>query len=343
MSWPLIKKELAEHGWVFAIALALSVAVLFICLTSKLNDGRFSALSVHLKVALLGTAMVAGNRLVVREYLERTRLFLEALPVPRATVLRTKWLLGATYVVGSAAVLTAITARYVGKTEVITANDVAHVFSRAALAGLGCWSAAFLAGIVGHARMLFWVTLLGGVPVLASALNTEAFRMPPFSLLGDHFGAAQTWPTALECTSTLAWSVLSTGTAALMVLSRDGAIAQAMTRKIAARDFVVVAAVLFTFGALAKALEVRAERPPFTLTSAVHGKRTSVSTTEEVDEALALKLATRLDHALGDLETALGIDLRTLWVIPSRGLSPNRVARLPHPANGPVAAANITH
>src|SRR5687768_13097461 len=95
MSLPLLRKEAREHGPVLAATAAIAVLGLFAMLgVAEDVGGRFVGLARF--QLLLGPliALVFANRLLVREYSGRTQFFLETLPIGRARVFATKWLLG---------------------------------------------------------------------------------------------------------------------------------------------------------------------------------------------------------------------------------------------------------
>ena len=123
MSLALIRKELREHGWVFGAVVAFEALTLAIQLSTAGDaGGRFAAL-VRFAAVLSLSALVASNRLFAREYGGKTQLFLEILPITRARVLITKWLVGATFQCGLMFTAWLVTLQFMRRTEVITWSD----------------------------------------------------------------------------------------------------------------------------------------------------------------------------------------------------------------------------
>ena len=95
MSLPLLRKEAREHGPVLAATAVIGLVALFTILgVAEDAGGRFVGLARFLLTLGPLIALVLANRLLVREYTGRTQFFLETLPIGRARVFATKWLLG---------------------------------------------------------------------------------------------------------------------------------------------------------------------------------------------------------------------------------------------------------
>ena len=92
----LLRKELREHRWVLlAMLLVLAIGqVVTLMSTATLGSPMVAYQRLVAIVAPL-MAVLLTNRLVVSEYMGRTQLFLETLPVNRGQVIALKWLLGA--------------------------------------------------------------------------------------------------------------------------------------------------------------------------------------------------------------------------------------------------------
>ena len=131
MSYALVRKELREHGWVIALALVLyALSLAGMLKQAEELGGRFVALTRHARSLGPLIAVLLANRLFAREYSGHTQLFLETLPIGRARVFWTKWMLGLGCVALSTAGAWYGNLRWIARTELVD--------RRGALAVLGC-------------------------------------------------------------------------------------------------------------------------------------------------------------------------------------------------------------
>ncbi|MGZ3458778.1 MAG: hypothetical protein ACXU86_09750, partial [Archangium sp.] len=91
MSGALLRKEWREHRGSWLLLHVLFVLLLVLLLLAEAQYAEKGSLFELLRVpsVLLATAgaLFVAHRLVVREYGQRTQLFLEALPLSRARIL----------------------------------------------------------------------------------------------------------------------------------------------------------------------------------------------------------------------------------------------------------------
>jgi ABC-type transport system involved in multi-copper enzyme maturation permease subunit len=159
MSLPLLRKEAREHGPVLAATAAIGALALFTMLgVAENSGGRFVGLTRFLLTIGPLIALVLANRLLVREYTGRTQFFLETLPIGRARVFATKWLLGCGLMLLTGWVAWRVALAYARRTEVLAAADAIGVLGCAATFCVTVWSFAALAGMLGRYRYLAWAT-----------------------------------------------------------------------------------------------------------------------------------------------------------------------------------------
>lgn len=324
MSLALLRKELREHGLVLGAVLLLDA----LGLASILNDaarhgGRFTGLQRFFAIFGTLTAVVLGNRLVVREYTGRTQLFLEALPLSRARVLLTKWLLGAFALLGVAASAVALNLWW-QSSERIEAIDAARAFSRGALFLLCVWAFCFLAGLLGRVRLAAWL-LVGSFYGASNTMGFDATRLPPATLVGEALGLSRAWPSGAELATTLAVVAVGLLGAAALALLKEGALAQALGQKASSREFVFILTSFVGLGVLADQLKAERKQPPFALQGAATVDTplvpVAVMPTGDFPEEEAQALAERLAARFEGLGEALELPRQSgAWVLPQSGL-----------------------
>ena len=243
----LVGKDLREHG---AAALGLLVASLAL-VALALAQNRAAAYSMSpfevVRFALLTVlplvTVVVGNRLVAREYLSRTRLFVEALPVGRLAPLALKWVLGYAFLAllaGATLGLCALVANPV--VDDPTPDWLALLWAKSLVVAALYWSIAFCFGLCGHLRVLLYALLLALVWIVTSWPAIDATRFAPYALLDSQLfvferdvvpWAEMGWTLAIAATFTAAgFAIAGLG---------GGSVAERLARPASRRDHVTFA------------------------------------------------------------------------------------------------------
>jgi len=326
MSYVLIRKELREHGWVIALALLLgALALLGMLEQSEQTGGRFVALVGHARSFGLLIAALLANRLFAREYSGKTQLFLEILPLGRARVFWTKWLLG----LGLVAIATLGawygSLRWIRRSEVLDWRGALAVLGCVALFNLTGWAYAAMAGMLGRYRYLAW---LAG-PLLAYTVHDAAGipieELPAFRLLGEDVAMARPQVGALALVQAGSLALVCAGAGMLLATAGSGAIASTLARRMTTRERVFIVSASITGLALLTALESKPEPPPFELTEgeivADGLARVAVMPTGELDAARASELARVISRDADTLIDRLGVSAQPrVFVLPQQGL-----------------------
>jgi hypothetical protein len=326
MSDVLIRKELREHGWVIALALLLgALGLLGMLEQSKQTGGRFIALVGHARSFGLLFAAVLANRLFAREYSGQTQLFLEILPLGRARVFWTKWLLG----LGVVAMVTVAAwygnLRWIRRSEVLDWHGALAVLGCVTLFNVAGWAYAAMAGMLGRYRYLAW---LAG-PLLIYAVHEAAGipidELPGFRLLGEDVAMARPQVGALALVQAGSLVVLCAAAAMLLATAGSGAIASTLARRMTTRERVFILSASMTGLALITALESKPEPPPFELTEgeivADGHARVAVMPTGDLDAASASQLARTISRDAHTLIERLGVSAQPrVFVLPQQGL-----------------------
>lgn len=342
MSWALVRKELREHGPVLLAAALLSgLALVGVMLTTdKSGGGRFTALTIFApSMGALG-ALIAANRLFVREYAGRTQLFLEVLPVSRTRVFVTKWLLGALWTAGLLAAAWASVLNHQREREVIALADALPVLGAVVLFGIAVWSFAALAGMLGGLRYMAWIAAALGLGLAINAGQLSEDELPVFALLSDRVTMARGAADPRDIAVALGLSALFTAGAAALALIGSGAIASALARRMTTRErvFLLVSALVIAF--VYSVIEGKRKKPAFELADAtlVEGKhaRIGLMATKDLGREQMLALCRKIAHDVDIAVEALGLSWLgargepiqpTVYVLPQQGLDKRLVER----------------
>ena len=330
----LVRKELREHGLVLLAAALLSMGALAGMLVVDREDGgRFSALVAFCMFIGALNALVTANRLFVREYAGRTQLFLEVLPIGRARVFATKWLLGASWLLVLTGVAWLASLRHARKSEAIELVDALHVLASALAFTITVWSFSAMAGMLGRHRYTVWLALLFVIGLLAQAGELSPDDVVVLQLLGDRTAMAR-GPVPLQ---DLLWalgvtSAFALGAAALALVG-SGAMASALARRMTARERVFILVAALVAGFVYTALEGKREKPPFDVLDATyaHGThaRVAVMVTSDLTHDQRYDLAQSISRAVDGLLEVIGAPPArpVIYVIPQKGLDPGDIDR----------------
>jgi len=269
----LLYKELREHRWVLlAMLLLLGLAQAVTLWGAGMMGSPMVAYQKIVVTMAPLMALVLANRLVVREYMGRTQLFLETLPVSRTQVLAVKWLLGAALLfLAMAACLGAALLVARGKT-LLTPHYVAMVAIRSASFVFFCYALAFAVGLTGRYRYVIWGLLFVCVVAVNAAGQAAVEHWPPFYLVAESMVYERlTLPASAVLVTCAIGAGLVAATFAL-ALSAEGSLVVALSRRMRARE---KSAVTISFLALIVGFTVidgRKPKPPFEL---VHAMRSA--------------------------------------------------------------------
>jgi len=344
----LVLKELKEHGWVLAVLFVLFGLGLAGLLSRDDEDGgRFAALQSFLWTFGPVGALVAGNRLVVREYGGKTQLFLEVLPISRLRVAVTKWLFGLGWVWLSGVTAWAVNLWWQRRNTIVSWEDALHALVPALLWLAACWSLCFVAGLLGRHRLLFWSLLGVSVYALEEVAQLELRATPPFHLVSDVLSAANDWPAAVDVLTCVAIIVVGLVTGLVLAVAGEGSIASALSGRMTSRERILSVTVVLGGFALVATLNRNRDRPAFALESVKPTESPvgpiGVLPGEGVSPEQAQGLVERVAVEVVTLVKALDFPrLAGVYVVSQRGLDPDVILRVPlGEKDGVVYRANL--
>jgi len=339
----LLRKELHEHRWVLLVLCLLLCLVQGVTLLSARQSGSPMA-AFQAMVASMGPliALMLANRLVVREYMGRTQLFLETLPVSRLQVIAVKWLLGATLLFLVMAASLAIVLFAARGKVVLTPHFVALVALRAASFLLLMYALAFAIGLTGRYRFLIWGTLVVSC-ILANAQGQFAFsKWAPIFLVQESMIYERLRLPLREVLITCAAALALVGATFALALSAQGSLVVALSRRMSPREKSIVTVALVDLLAAVAMVDDRKDKPAFALKRAAHSQQgPAVAVGAGTDPAAAQSLANRLAGDMLRLQEFLALPLEpALAVLPDQALDVDvfQQAALPN-ADGVVVRA----
>jgi len=255
----LLAKDVREHRMSALILGAGCLIVVFLLLVqnsiaaysmSAFEIVRFSLISFLPLVAL-----IVGNRLIVNEYLNGTRLFLEALPVGAFVPLTLKYFLGFAYMAFIATVMVLLAAQQSGIADDVTPEYVQLILVKTWVMVSLYWSIVFCFSLCGYLRIALYLLVAAIVALLAYYPGLDASRFAPMALMDSQLFVYER--------DSIPWSqmgitlVLSAGfTAAGFILTRigEGSVIERLAKPMTRRDYVALGVLAASGLALASAL-----------------------------------------------------------------------------------------
>ncbi len=237
----IIGKEFRQHGWVlFGLGLLLLLGILVMVSQAKIQTEVVSPMkhiAPYVTFFLGLSAMVLGNRLVVQEYQTNTYRFFEALPVPRASLLTIKYLLGYFFLIGACLLGVAIAFYVSYEKEPISPSFALLIVSKCLAFLFFVWSFFFAMGLVGRYRIPVYIFSFLAILSLDTLTEIDVKHRGPLALMDATSLATERNYIPLE---DMVWAV---GLGLLFViisyglaLVREGSFVEVLSKKMSQRD-----------------------------------------------------------------------------------------------------------
>jgi len=241
----LLQKELREHG------IALSLLVVGFLLVSLLqaiylNAGPFSLSSLDLvRLALISllplSAFILGNRLIVREYLGRTRLFVEALPVPRLTPLILKYLFGLLYLAALCVGLVLLAAAASRVVDGVDGRFLLLLLAKSLSVVWLTWSIVFCFSLCGRLRLVLYTLIIILLLAIRSISGIDEAGFGPFALLdAETFAYERSDMPWSAFVATIGLAVLMSACGFLLATINEGSLTERLAKPMSRQDLVAL-------------------------------------------------------------------------------------------------------
>lgn len=243
----LVRKELRQHalvGLALGVFLALSYAMV---LFGALANDTVTVLEAHGifgRMLLPVLAVFLGHRLVVTEYFGRTFLFLEALPMPRATFLGVKAALFALVLLTSALGSQLLVFGVASLRESVDAAYFGVVLARTLTWAFFLFAFFFTTALLGRFRYPFYALVGLAAWALDTLAKLDLSDHGPLALVNHTFVLERSVLPVEPLVSTLLASAILLLLAGVLALGRGGMLAGAMAGRLSARERSVVGALV---------------------------------------------------------------------------------------------------
>lgn len=344
----LLKKEWREHRWVLlAMLLVLAIAQLVLLMSDRWMGSPMVAYQKLVATVAPPMALILVSRLVVREYMGRTQLFLETLPVNRAQVIGLKWLFGAAVLLLSMAACLGVTLLAARGHVALTPHFISLVAIRSASFLFFAYALAFAVGLTGRYRYVLWGMLLVGAILADSAGQVAAAQWPPFYLVQQSMVYELLRLPLRPVLITCAIAVMLVAATFVLALSSQGSLVVALSRRMTPREKSGVTISILVLLMAFSVIEVRKPKPAFELKRAVHSSSNGPAVAVGIAgaPARAQALADILASDLARLQSFLALPLApALSALPDDALDGDAFQRAALPnADGVVVRAAFTH
>lgn len=330
MTGVLLRKEFRQHGVWFAILLVITwglfLLVTLASLANGMGGGTFFGIGQGLIFLLIIPVYILGHLLVAMEFRNRTRLFLEALPLSRFRLVGVKAFLalaiGTLMALGGVVVGIAIS----GGAEALSLKFAGILISSAVVWASFLVSVCFFISFLGRYKVAVILVLFFGLAWLADASPVPLTAFPPFGLIQRFGFERDVWPVE-QLWQTGAFTVAFFAAAFVIGLAKEGSVAALLGEAMTYREKMLLGAGLaVAFFMISPWLEQKSE--PFRIPGAVEetheGVQVFVSPEEldrPVDEEIAL--ASLLARRLAEKRDWLGIppeDFPVVYIVEHSGL-----------------------
>lgn len=266
----LLTKEWREHGMAVLLLMIGCLALVSVMLV-QVSASEFSlSIMEVVRLALLTAvplfAFVLSNRLVTRDYVSRTRIFVEALPVRAGVPLLIKFTLGWLAVSMLVAGAIALTWYAAPPGDAIDWPFVQLVAIKSLTLGTLFWSIAFCFGLFGSLRLFLYLLLIGFCYFLANSPALDDDALAPFALIeADLFAFERDitpWRAIMQ-TLMIAAAFVFIGT--FIAMFREGSLTERLSRPLTRRDLVVTSLALVAAYTTLSTLQKEWQSEPYVL------------------------------------------------------------------------------
>lgn len=268
----LLGKDFREHRWAALLLSAGSLLVVLILLSqnsaaaysmSPFEIVRFSLLSFLPLIAL-----IVGNRLIVREYLSGTRVFVEGLPIGPHLPLLLKYLLGFTYIALVAAMMVALAAFRAGLADDATADYILLIYGKTLVMVSLYWSVVFCFSLCGYLRIALYLLTGAIIALIAFYPGLDSTRFAPFALMEDDLFVYERdiipW---VDIAITLSLSLAITVLGFALTRLGEGSVIERLAKPMTRRDYVALGVLAAAGLTIWATLLERSEREPIDFSS----------------------------------------------------------------------------
>lgn len=236
-------------------------------LVSPRTMGFLTSESSFLLVFIPLSAIVLGNRLVVKEYHSRTQLFIESLPISRIEMVLVKYFTGLVFLLLFTVITVLIASGLSYRSDPVSGIFLLILLSRSAMFCYFVWSFLFAMGFMGRLRIPIYLLLIFTLTIIKLTSEIEITQSGPLALIMYDFPLERyNFPVKnLLQTFSLGsvWLVL----ALLISLINEGSIAESLAKPMSQREKAVIGVIIVGFLLSATLLESKRVKDPYKFNS----------------------------------------------------------------------------
>ncbi|MEM7601905.1 MAG: hypothetical protein AAF357_10885 [Verrucomicrobiota bacterium] len=314
MTGVLVRKELRQHGVWLAIILPITwllfAIVTFATMANGMAGGVFYSIGQGLSFLLIIPTYLLCHLLIAVEFRNRSRLFLEGLPLSRVRLVMVKALLALTvgFVMSAGIILVGVLVS--AGAEAISPRYFGILLSSAIVWTSFLIGVSFFLSFLGRYKIFVIIAILLGLAVFSNMATVPLSAFPPFGLI-QHFGFERDqWPIEHQWQTVLITIGLF-GAGFTIGLAKEGSVASLLGEVMSYREKMMLGAGLaIVFFALSPFLEEKAE--PFRIPGAVEESYEGVQvfvSPEDIDRPVDedVSLAAFLAREIAENRDWLGI------------------------------------
>jgi len=313
----LLAKDVREH-WVSLLFLFLGCIVVFLLLLIQNKGAAYSMSTLEIvRYALLYlmplVSLIVGNRLIVKEYLSGTRLFVEALPLGQRLPLLLKYLTGLGYLSLIALTLILLSVKSASLADEITFSYVLLITSKTLLMVWLYWSIVFCFSLCGYLRVMLYLLLVGMVAAFVFLPSANSDLIPPIALMDQQLFVFERDVTPwFAIIGTAFLSIAFTIAGFVLVHLGEGSVIERLSKPMTRRDFVAISVLIAAGIAVWTAVLEKNSLESFEFSSShvvrIEDPAVSILYLNEQYRPLATAYAERMSDSLIALQASLGIE-----------------------------------
>lgn len=244
-AFSLLAKDIREHR-LPALFLSIGCVVIVLLLLEQNRAAEFSMSSFEIvRFALMSVipliALIIGNRLIVKEYLSGTRLFVEALPIGQNLPLLLKFLLGLIYLMIMAAILVLVAAGSASLADEPTWDYLSLVLGKTFVMVWLYWSIVFCFSLCGYLRVILYLLLAAVLAFVILYPGMDSELIPPVALMDDQlFVFERDFIPWNDIAGTAVLGLLFTIAGFVLAHVGDGSVVERLAKPMTRRDYVAL-------------------------------------------------------------------------------------------------------
>jgi hypothetical protein len=311
----LTAKDLSQHKITF-IFLPLFISIIFglQMLGTTINPRSMGFLASEGSFLLFFiplSAIILGNRLIVKEYHGRTQLFIESLPISRVEMVLVKYFIGLAFLLFINIFTLLIASGLSHRSDPVSGRFLLILLSRSSMFCYFVWSFLFAMGFTGRFRIPIYILLAFLLIVVQTTSELNITREGPLALIMSDFPFERHSYPLRQLFQTF---LLGSGWFALAIflsLINEGSIAENLAKPMTQREKAVIGIIFIGFMVSLMLLESKRVKEPYRFTSnAVITSKTEPIEILYVDDNIkpdAMVLIKHLETKISALRNSLGL------------------------------------